>query len=61
MDQEIDGTAMARVLDLTDVFELIVDGLDEGALAQEQLVREQQQAIVHLLAQLADQAQSLSH
>ena len=33
VDQEIDRAAMAGVLDLTDVFELIIDGLDDGALA----------------------------
>ena len=33
VDQEVDGTAMARMLDLTDIFELIVDGLDDGSLA----------------------------
>ena len=33
VDQEVDGTAMARMLDLRDVFELISDGLDDGSLA----------------------------
>ncbi len=33
VDQEVDGAAMARVLDLTNVFELISDGLDDGSLA----------------------------
>lgn len=61
MDQEIDGAAVASMFDLADVFELVVDGLDDGALAQEQFVREQQQPIVHLLAQLGNQAQSLGH
>jgi hypothetical protein len=38
MDAEVVGTAVARVLDLAHVLELIDDGLDEGACAQEQLV-----------------------
>jgi len=33
VDQEVDGTAMARMLDLADVFELISDGLDESSFA----------------------------
>ena len=33
IDQEVDGTAMARMLDLTDVFELVGDRLNESALA----------------------------
>jgi hypothetical protein len=59
MDQESDGAAMARMLDLTDVFELIVDGLDDGPLAQQELIREGEQPIVHFFAQLGDEAKSL--
>ena len=33
VDQEGDRAAMARMLDLADVFELISDGLDNGAFA----------------------------
>ena len=33
VDQEVDGAAMAGVLNLTDVFELIIDGLDDGSFA----------------------------
>jgi len=36
--QEVDRTAMARMLDLTDVLELVIDGFDDGPLAQEQFV-----------------------
>lgn len=38
VDQEVDGTAMARMLDLRDVFELICDGLDDGSFAQKEFV-----------------------
>jgi hypothetical protein len=34
IDQEIDGAAMARMLNLTDVFELIGDGFDDGTFAE---------------------------
>jgi hypothetical protein len=33
MNAEVVGAAVARVLDLADVLELINDGLDQGALA----------------------------
>ncbi len=38
VDQKVDGAAMAGMLDLADVFELIIDGLDDGPLAQEKFV-----------------------
>ncbi len=38
VDQKVDGAAMARMLNLRDVFELIGDGFDDGAFAQEQFV-----------------------
>lgn len=59
VDQEVDGTAMARMLNVRDVFELIGDGLDDGTFAQEELVRPVEQAIVHVFAQLRDFVQSL--
>ncbi len=33
VDQEVDRAAMARMLNLRDVFELVRDGLDDGAFA----------------------------
>jgi hypothetical protein len=38
IDQEVDGTAMARMLDLADVLQLIIDRFNDGPLAQEQFV-----------------------
>jgi hypothetical protein len=52
---------MAGMLDLADVFELIRDGLDDSSLPQEQCVRPVEQAVVHLFAQLGDEAQSVGH
>jgi len=48
--QEVDETAMPGMFDLADVFELIIDGLDDSSLAQEQLVQPIKQAVVHLFA-----------
>ena len=55
IDQEIDGAAVAGMLDLGDIFELIGDGLDDGAFAQQELVRPVEQAVMHLLAELGDE------
>jgi len=50
---------MTGVLDLTDVLELIDDGLDERAFAQEQLIGEGQRDIAPILAQVLDEAEAL--
>ena len=52
---------MAGMLDLRDVFELIGDGLDDGAFAQKELVGPVEQTVVHLFTQLGDQVKPLSH
>jgi hypothetical protein len=44
VDQEGERTAVARVLNLADGLELLVDRLDDRPLAQEQLVRERHHA-----------------
>jgi len=59
VDQEIVRTAMARVLDLADVLELIEDRLDERPLAEEEAIGEGQQEVAHVLAQFGDEAQPL--
>jgi hypothetical protein len=59
MHQEVDGTAVAGGRDLTDILELIDDGLDEGAFAQEQLVGEGHEDVVHVIAQFGDQQEAL--
>ena len=61
IDEEVDRAAMPSVLDLADVFQLIVDGLDDRPLAQEQLVRHGQQTVAHVLAERGDETQSLAH
>jgi len=59
VDEEVEGAAVAGVLDLADVFELINDGLDESTFAQEQLVGERQEDVAHVLAQFRDEAEAL--
>jgi len=50
VNQEVDGAAMTRMLDLRDVFELIGDGLDDGAFAKQEFVGPGKQTVVHLFA-----------
>lgn len=59
MDQEVERTAMAGMLDLADVLELVVDRLDERPLAQEQLVAQVHEDVAHVLAPLGDEPHSV--
>ena len=52
VDQEVVGTAVAGVLDLADILELINDRLDERAFAQEQPVGERQELLRMFLRSL---------
>ena len=38
IDHGVDDAAMSGVLDLLDVFDRVVDGFDDGPLAQQQLI-----------------------
>lgn len=60
MHEEIVGTTVARVLDLTHILELIMDGFDERTLAPQQLIGKVLEPIAHIRAQLGDEAQPLS-
>ncbi len=46
---------MARVLDLRDVLELVVNDFQNGTLTQQQLVGKQQQAVLHIGFELGDE------
>ncbi len=56
MDHEIVGTAMAGMLDLADILELIIDRFDQCPFAQEQAIGQRQKDIAHVLAQFGDEA-----
>jgi len=47
------------MLSLADILELIENGLDKCAFAQEQFVGERQEDVAHVLAQVRDEAQAL--
>ena len=40
IDKEVEWVAMAGMLDLRDVFELVIDSLDDRAFAQQQLIKQ---------------------
>ena len=61
VDQEVDGAAMAGMLDLRDVFELISDSLDDSSFSEKEFVRPIEQAVVHLCAQPGDEVQAVGH
>lgn len=58
IDHGVDDTPMARVLDLLDVFKLIVDAFDDRALAQSQLLHQWHEFVLQVLADLGDQVQT---
>ena len=47
IDEEVDGAAMAGVLNLRNVLELVEDGFDNGAFAQQEFIRPQEEARFH--------------
>lgn len=59
MHQEVERTAMTRVLDLANVLELVIDALDNGPFAQQQFVGQRHEPIAHILAQFGDEVKSL--
>jgi hypothetical protein len=59
VNEEIAGAAVARVLDLRDVLELVEDRLDERPLAKQEPVGELKELSAHVLAQVGDETQSL--
>ena len=48
VDEAVDRAAMAGMLNLRDIFELIDNAFDNGRFAQEQFVYEGQQAVLHV-------------
>ena len=51
---------MACVFQLANVLELIIDGLDQGALAEQNFIPEREQARVHLFFEFGDELYPLS-
>ena len=51
MDEEMDWAAVSRMLDLTLIFELVVDRLDEGALSKHDLIDERHQLVLPIFSE----------
>ena len=50
---------MTRVFQLANVLELVIDGLDQGALAEQNFIQEGEQARLHLFFEFGDELHSL--
>ena len=59
MDHKIGGAAVAGVLNLGNVLELVDDGLNDGSFAHQELVAQVHQAVGHVLTQPRDEVESL--
>lgn len=59
VDNEVERAAVARVLDLRNVLELIDNRLDERPLAQQEPIGECEELLAHVLAQFRDEPQSV--
>src|SRR5258708_34382259 len=59
MDQKIGGAAVAGVLNLGNVLELVDDGPGGGSFAHQELVAQVHQAVGHVLTQPRDEVESL--
>ncbi len=57
INKEVSRTAMASMLDLRNVLELVNNALDHSTFAQQDLVNQQHQAVLHVLAELGDEQQ----
>src|SRR5690242_1360261 len=59
MHSEIAEATVASVLNLRNVLQLVVNRLDNGALAQQEFVSQVHQAVLHVGTQLGDQLDTL--
>ena len=60
INKKVGDTPMTRMGNLRNVFELVIDGLDERPLAEQQFVSQRQKAGLHVFAQACDKLNSLS-
>src|SRR5689334_3423472 len=59
VNEEVERAAMARMLDLAAVLELIDDALDDRTLAQQEPVGDIHQDVAHILASLGDEPHAM--
>ena len=61
IDEEVKGAAMARMLNLRNVLELVIDSFDDGTLTQEQFVGHEHQLVFHIGFEFGDELNALLH
>lgn len=59
IDQKIRHTAMAAVLNLRDILQVVVDGFDPGAFPDHELVKARHQLLRHLRVELRPEVEGL--
>ncbi len=59
VDHEISNAAMAAVLNLGNIFELIMNGLNKRAPAQQEFIEQRQEPITHIFANGGYQLEAL--
>lgn len=57
--QEVKTTAVTRMLNLTNVFELVIDRFNDGSFTQQNLIHKLDKAILHILAPSSNHLQAL--
>ena len=50
---------MSAILDLAEVLQLVIDRFYQGSLPEQDLIKDRQQAILHILSQLREPLQIL--
>jgi hypothetical protein len=59
VDETVGQAAMTRMFQLADVLELVIDGLDQSALAKQNFIQEWEQAGLHVFFEFGDQMHAL--
>jgi hypothetical protein len=52
---------MARMLNLRDIFELIIDGFDDRSFSEQQLILQAHQLVLHVLANKSTAPRRISY
>jgi hypothetical protein len=58
VDDAVDRATVASVLDLTDIFQLIVHALDQRPLAQQEFIEKWHQLVLHITLQFGNSLQT---
>ena len=55
IDKAIDWRTVARMLNLRNVLQLVDDGFDDGAFAEQETIAQRQQSLFHVALKFGDQ------